>query len=102
LHQLEPPASRACRNYLLPPRTTTAQRAAISSPPQALFVFQTNGTPGLYNYLTLCSGLRARVCPALPAGFCSAGAGARDLRQGLPTPPYPSRRLETKRQRGGA
>ena len=70
LHRLEPPASRACRNYLLPPRTTTTQRAAISSPPQALFVFQTNGTPGLYNnYLTLRSGLRARCCDALPTGF---------------------------------
>ena len=36
---------------LLLPRLTAAQRAAIASPPQGLFVFQTDGTPGLYYYV---------------------------------------------------
>ena len=36
---------------LLLPRMTAAQRAAIPSPVTGLFVFQTNGTPGLYYYI---------------------------------------------------
>ena len=36
---------------LLLPRMTAAQRAAIASPAQGLFVFQTDGTPGLYYYI---------------------------------------------------
>ena len=36
---------------MLLPRMTAAQRAAIPSPVQGLFVFQTDGTPGLYYYV---------------------------------------------------
>ena len=36
---------------LLLPRMKTFQRAAIVNPPQGLFVFQTDGTPGLYYYV---------------------------------------------------
>ena len=36
---------------LLLPRMTSAQRAAIATPAQGLFVFQTDGTPGLYYYI---------------------------------------------------
>jgi hypothetical protein len=34
----------------LPPRMTLAQRTAITTPPEGLIVFQTNGTIGLYIY----------------------------------------------------
>ena len=36
---------------LLLPRMTSAQRVAIPNPVTGLFVFQTNGTPGLYYYI---------------------------------------------------
>ena len=36
---------------MLLPRMTTTQRAAIPNPVQGLFVFQTDGTPGLYYYI---------------------------------------------------
>ena len=36
---------------LLLPRMTATQRAAIPNPVQGLFVFQTDGTPGLYYYI---------------------------------------------------
>ena len=36
---------------LLLPRMTATQRAAIRNPVQGLFVFQTDGTPGLYYYI---------------------------------------------------
>ena len=36
---------------LLLPRLTAAQRAAVPSPTDGLFVFQTDGTPGLYYYV---------------------------------------------------
>ena len=36
---------------LLLPRMRAFQRAAIINPPQGLFVFQTDGTPGLYYYV---------------------------------------------------
>jgi hypothetical protein len=35
----------------LPPRMTTAQRTAISSPAEGLIVVQTDGTQGLYLYI---------------------------------------------------
>jgi len=34
----------------LPPRMTQAQRVAIASPAAGLLVYQTDGSPGLYNY----------------------------------------------------
>jgi len=34
----------------LPPRMTLTQRTAITTPPEGLIVFQTNGTIGLYIY----------------------------------------------------
>ena len=36
---------------MLLPRMTATQRAAIPNPVQGLFVFQTDGTPGLYYYI---------------------------------------------------
>ena len=41
---------RSTTQGLLPPRLTSAQRAAIASPAQGLEVYQTDGTPGLYYY----------------------------------------------------
>jgi sugar lactone lactonase YvrE len=56
---------------LLFPRMTAAQRAAIANPEAGLFVFQTDGTPGLYYYIggswvNLVSGL-------VPDAFGNAG-----------------------------
>ena len=79
--------------FLLP-RMTAAQRAAIASPVQGLFVFQTDGTPGLYYYignswLNLVNGLvpdangNAGPSPTVRVST-SAGSGAIGSADGRP------------------
>ncbi len=50
---------------LLPPRMDSAQRAAITSPPSGLLVYQTNGVSGLYYY----TGSLWTIVNASPCGY---------------------------------